>query len=684
MNARTKPQANTKRARREPRRRGVAVGLALAALAAGGAAAAPPTSRPYTDYAFGTSPGARISLHDALTTAIQHDPAIWQAQQTTLAQKGSVQQSAGLFDLAGIVQPSAELSTTYLSFNQRKGLEQLRDLRRQIANESDRVADGLQQQLSQGNNLPPDCASMSSVLNDVVVTTQIGSQTICIQARQRLELQIWENLAKNFGLTQLGQALDDAMRARTEFIMDLLHGLAFAMRKQMRELGTVPVTDTVTTLSLNLGLRKAYRNGAVVSPALVIDAINDNFDDKPINSNYGGKGRPDSVTTSIGLELDVPLGKGRGAVSADAPERSARFQYQASLESQGFAVASSALATEIAYWNLVGAQDTLDILQRSQQTEEKLLELGKALVEGDEIAPAELAYLQARVASTRGSVAQARQAVLQARINLANAMGVALARLDEAPLASDPFPPLPDVAAVDALSAGQIADAAYVNRGDLASSRRLLESANVLAAAARADLKRQFDLTFIAGYSGLYEGGIVTKPHDYWYATRQALSDFRAGPSAVLTLNVTWPFANNVAKGRYAQARASALESEIQAEDLKRVISANTTRFVGSLRRAARLINEAQSAADYYGQSLAAETEKFKVGESTAIDILLTEDSQLSQLLSLVSARQSFSTLLAQLRFESGTLVSTKVEDDRVVLEGLRPGSLEFPKRTAN
>ncbi|HVN77208.1 MAG TPA: TolC family protein [Thermoanaerobaculaceae bacterium] len=658
------------------------IALALQPLQAKVAACAAPP-QPTTEYSPGVSPGAAITLLDAIGIALQHDPTIRRAQQVTFQQKGSLRQSQGVFDLSGVAQPSVNRSTTYLYSGQRKGQEQLRDLRRQIANESDRVADGLQQQLSQGNNLPPDCSSMSSVLNDVVVTTQIGQQSICIEARQRLELQVWQNLAKNFGLTTLGQALDDAMRARTEFIMDLLHGLAFAMREQLRHMGTVPRSDTVTTFSLDLGLSKPFRNGIVFSPAILLTAVNDNFDDKPESQNYGGKGLPDKVTSTIGFELDVPLGQGSGKISVDAPERSARMQLQASLEGEAFAVSSSVQNTELAYWQLVGAQETLALLQRSLDTEQKLLELGDALVKGDQIAPADLAYLKARIASTQGSVAQARQAALQARINLAGAMGLAVQRVDDAPQASDSFPPLPQRETLEAIKLSELADTALANRSDLASTRKLLDSANILAAAARADLRRQIDLTFGAGYQGLHEGGIVTHWGDYWSSDWNALSDFRAGPSAAIMINFSWPFKNNVALGRYAQARSLALSTEVQANDLKRVIGSDTTRLVGSLFRAARVIEQSQAAADLYQQSLDAETEKFKLGESTAVDILLTEDNQLSQLLTLVSARQTFAGLMTQLRFATGSLVSYKIENDAVRLEDLTPVGLDFPRRSA-
>ncbi len=205
----------------------------------------------------------------------------------------------------------------------------------------------------------------------------------------------------------------------------------------------------------------------------------------------------------------------------------------------------------------------------------------------------------------------------------------------------------------------------------------------MIAAAARSDLKHRVDLTFAVAYQGLKEGGYVTHWGDYWSSAWDALSDFHPGPSAVIGLDVSWPLKHNVARGKYEQARALAIQSEVRAEDLTRVIGSNTTSLLGSLRTAAREIDEARSAADFYGQSLESQVEKFKMGESTVVDVLLTESNQLSQLLSLVSARAAFAQLLTQLRFETGTLVKYRIDGDAVRVEDVAPVGFEFPRRSA-
>ncbi|MEO8503306.1 MAG: hypothetical protein ABI609_05365, partial [Acidobacteriota bacterium] len=51
------------------------------------------------------------------------------------------------------------------------------------------------------------------------------------------------------------------------------------------------------------------------------------------------------------------------------------------------------------------------------------------------------------------------------------------------------------------------------------------------------------------------------------------------------------------------------------------------------------------------------EVEKLKAGESTLVDTILSEQQRTSALLDLISARQQVAVLLAQLRFQTGTMV---------------------------
>ena len=64
-----------------------------------------------------------------------------------------------------------------------------------------------------------------------------------------------------------------------------------------------------------------------------------------------------------------------------------------------------------------------------------------------------------------------------------------------------------------------------------------------------------------------------------------------------------------------------------------------------------------QQAVELYQRTVESEIERLKAGESTLIDTLLTEQQQTESRLGLIAARQELAQLIAQLRFESGTLL---------------------------
>ena len=93
---------------------------------------------------------------------------------------------------------------------------------------------------------------------------------------------------------------------------------------------------------------------------------------------------------------------------------------------------------------------------------------------------------------------------------------------------------------------------------------------------------------------------------------------------------------------------------------------------VASLQDTALQVQQYETAAGYYQQSVDNEVEKLRRGLSTLIDTITTEQRQLDASLAQVSSRQRWAELLASLRFETGTLVSeldegSEISEDNVL-----------------
>jgi len=95
------------------------------------------------------NPGAELSLHDAVMLAIQNDPNVYQARETSLQLSGTLQQSNGLFDTSFQLDTSYSLNISEISDAQRKIEEGKRRAVRDLGIILQDIADDLREQLEE-------------------------------------------------------------------------------------------------------------------------------------------------------------------------------------------------------------------------------------------------------------------------------------------------------------------------------------------------------------------------------------------------------------------------------------------------------------------------------------------------------------------------------------------------------
>ncbi len=646
---------------------------ALILLAAVTVSAVPPSrfDLGLTNYAPPDVPAAKLSLEEAVALAIQHDPNVYRAREETTLQRGLLRQSTGLFDTAFQVDLSYQLNISELSEDQRKTEANKRTAARLVAETLQTIADDLRRQLEESDglvfaNCPPGLILV------------VAGQTICVSPEQQANIQLTSDLAGALGLDQTQADLVDYGRSVAMTNLSLLDDAAFQVREGLRKLGQVPDYQDVTTIALNLGIQKSFRSGILIRPGLVFDSVQDIYRGKRQEAEWGGKGKPDTTRSEVNFRLDVPLGKGRGKVSAGAPERAAGFSYEASRRQQAHTVSETVLRTSLAYWNVVAAQERLALLQRSVRVNEEIYQIGRGLLDAGEIVASDLSQSRARVSETMAQESQARQSLVTAQVALAEAIGLLVKRFEDAPTVTGGWPDLPAQDELAALEPAELTALALTRRADAAAARLRQDAAQVLARAAKADLKARADLSMTVAYRALEEGNTINSPSGLFDHWGNALFGWYPGPSGKLSFSFEWPFGNNFARGRFEEAQSLHFQSAIRRTDLERVIGANVERLVGSLLDAAREVSERTVAARYYEELVRSQVEKWRLGESTVFDVILTEQDQISQLVALVGARQSLASLESQLRFETGSILSYRAEEDGVVIEEVQPAGLGF------
>jgi outer membrane protein TolC len=212
-------------------------------------------------------------------------------------------------------------------------------------------------------------------------------------------------------------------------------------------------------------------------------------------------------------------------------------------------------------------------------------------------------------------------------------------------LASDPFPSAPDPAAINEQRMAALATAALQQRRDVSAADRRVEAAQVLVKGAELNLKPRVDLSGGTWWTGNDEAVV-----------KRALSRW-VGPSYNLTLDVEKPFGNNFQRGLLVEAQAGGASSEILSNDLRRQVRLNVVRTARSLNETIERVRQAQAAVDFYQQTIDSELARFQIGEVTLIDTITTESQQADARRTLVAAQQDLAQLIAQLRFQTGTLV---------------------------
>jgi outer membrane protein TolC len=298
-------------------------------------------------------------------------------------------------------------------------------------------------------------------------------------------------------------------------------------------------------------------------------------------------------------------------------------------------------------------------------------------VRGGETAGVDLSRAQARAAVVGSSVNGAQAELVEARMSLAEAMGLDTASLADAPEAADRFA---DVK-VDQQTVTALIASALDARRDRKALEQARRASSELAAGARADTRRVYDVNISAGLAQAYESDNfrylvderlpifnqipVTEPdpigetHRY-YSPKGYWKGFtgRWEPFVTASISFEIPLGNNAAKGRLAQAQAALRSSEIQFADRSRLIRDNIHGVVQSVRAAAENVLRAREAVERSRSTFEGIRAQLQAGESTLIDTLTTEEELLGDQTQLVRAQQVYLSTLARLRFEAGQLVT--------------------------
>lgn len=585
-----------------------------------------------------------VTLEQAVTIALKNDPALRLAENDVERLAGALQEQRGVFD--------ATLRANF-DFSYRE--QELSETRK---------ADEIKKRKNQASSLE-DLSTQSSLLSQQIgVLTQLSNtqpgdplvkQLLAFSPSLASQLQSLD--AMILSPSTPADARAELTRIRQETIQEsLAHSVSQktqvdALRQEtqtkLTNIGDAPIDEFFRSGSFSLAVSKAFRSGASLSPFVDGSLETTTFVGKPIAADFGGKGVQDQMTFRFGVNFMLPVLRGRGADAFASGEKAATVQVEAGRFQVEHQASASALAVVRAYWTLRAAAESLDATARSLDLQTRVADITRALIQAGEMPAVELARAQAGEARAKAGVKDAERRVHEARVGLALAMGLSATNDDATlPTAKDGFPALASVAAPAQAVAEGLSAEAIVHRRDLSAARKYEEASGILERAASLNTKPRLDVTGETYYTALGERAF------------QRVVDRWVGPSVSVGLEFERPFGNNGLEGALAQRAAERRQQQIGAADLERQIRLGVVRAATTLQEAAEHAREAAAAVEFYQKTVDAELERFRVGESTLINTLITERQLTDARLSAVSAHQRLASLLAELRYETGTLLN--------------------------
>ncbi len=450
-------------------------------------------------------------------------------------------------------------------------------------------------------------------------------------------------------------------------IASLLRGSAEIFRIQRNRLGAMPEIEEALEFRFELGRRRQFRNGILLTSSVSLAGTEDNFRDKPLDPLFGDSLAPNTFRVSAGASLQVPLGKGRGKAATAGPEMSSAATLKAEQELVVHSASAEALAAVEAYWELAAAQERSRLLQRSVESRERIYQATLELIDADELPGSEVHRAAARLADGRSQLAEARREVINRRLELAEVMGGQVAELADAPLAGDILPEPP---------AEPIGTQVWVARGlsqrrDLRAATQTTLAGEILERTARANLRRQVDLAFTMSYTGFHES-FDQRLYDL-SGYREAAGGRFAGPSYGAGIRFRLPVRNSEAEGRLLQANASVWRSRVtEHEQLERSIRLRLHELSPALERSRAQVVELRETERQQERMLASTLDLFRLGDATLFDLLTTEEQLTQAGLEAVDATRDHAQLEARLRFEAGELLAGPSRAERFDPAALR------------
>ncbi len=355
---------------------------------------------------------------------------------------------------------------------------------------------------------------------------------------------------------------------------------------------------------------------------------------------------PEQQTARVGLTVTQSLLRGFGPAVNLVDVRLAELDTRASLyELRGFTEALVADA-EVAYWEQLLAERTIEIFERSLAVARQQFDQVRQRIELGDLPRTEAAAAGSEVALREAALIDARAALSASRLRLF--------RLMNAPLAASDRPvrslsePLAAIAEALEDTAARV-ELAVRMRPDLSEARLRVEQGRLEVVRTRNGLLPRLDLFIALGKTGFAD----TFP-DSFEDLDSSTYDFTAGLSLTQTLG------ESEAVGLQMRALASREQARASVRNLEQVVELDVRLAVNDARRAREQIDASATARRLATETAEAEQQRFEVGASTALLVSQAQRDQLAAEIAEVEAITQYRIALVRLYLAEGSLLERR------------------------
>lgn len=403
-----------------------------------------------------------------------------------------------------------------------------------------------------------------------------------------------------------------------------------------------------TLLSQSFTLTQLLRGGQTLTPSLVLQ-----------REELSGA---DLNEATLSFTFRQPLLRGRGREATAAAEMAAERRYEASRLDLAHTVALRLLTVVRQYWSYRAAAFNLEILHATEASSRELLATTGKLIAADLTPAAEIVQLEADLAFKESNRLAGERTLFAARMALGLEIGLDPDEILALPLAGDPFPEIDPDAVPRAITAVELRDLALARRADLRAANERLKASEILLASADNALEPQLDLVFTPSYSGLVAGDDAS---DFFSPIYRNVP----GLSTSLGLRLAWPIANRQAEGAYLQAEEARRQDVLRVVLFEKDIGAQVAVALDAVRQSAFQVERAATAVELFARAVSNEAKKLRAGSSTLIDLINQRDRLTAAQQQGSAARLVLAQALADLRFQTGSLLDSDGDSGSVSLD---------------